>query len=332
MSRSPVCRNSPLADAVVAQAVLPLSPSFTGRSIPRDRESLSIDIIPGQEGSQHSPILPVQSFDLVDLTVTHEEAEPDPAAWNVHSSSDPQPHAVDLTEDLQHVLSDSQSSSLSLNEMAEATLGVPAPLDLIQELQPCDNVLIPKRYRKESSQSFQFAAIDLTSDSLDEKSEYIMGSYTSPLPSGSPKSTEPTISSINFPTSTSKIARDRADVDAPMPRICQNLKGSHPEIRSTWRATLRTRKRISLPKRSSISGCNLRLEGTRDSADTDHRQAAYTDPPLETPLLSNLFASLRPIHITVSLFDQASMLSFKTIRLLEKLIEAGHRMNLTITL
>ncbi|KAL8717893.1 MAG: hypothetical protein Q9225_004918 [Loekoesia sp. 1 TL-2023] len=218
MSGSPVCRNSPLADAVVTQAVLPLSPSFTGWSIPRDNDSPSIGITSGQEGLQHSSISSTCS-DLVDLTVTDEEAEPDPVVWNVHSSSDPQARAVDLTEDLQPVLSDSQSSSLSLNEMAEATLGVPAPLDLIQQLHSCDNVSIPKRYRKKSSESFQFAAIDLTHDSPDEKSEYVTGSYTSPLPSDSAKSREAAISSINLPASASKDTRYNADIDAPMPRI-----------------------------------------------------------------------------------------------------------------
>ncbi|KAL8993311.1 MAG: hypothetical protein Q9188_007362, partial [Gyalolechia gomerana] len=233
MSAFPVCTNDLTADPVMARAILPLSPSFTGWNLSTGTTSPSISMASCERESQPSSSSSTessQSIDLtsddegtekeeVDLTSSDEEGELDTALRNVHSPPGLHLQALDIVEDSQSVSDESEASVLSLDGVAEATLGVPAPLDLTQDLPPCDDVLVPKRYRKESRESFNFSAIDLTSNSPEPESETTTGSHASPFSLDSVTSRTSTVSSISLPAPALEATRDDADVDAPMPRI-----------------------------------------------------------------------------------------------------------------
>ncbi|KAL8932817.1 MAG: hypothetical protein Q9216_006657 [Gyalolechia sp. 2 TL-2023] len=103
--------------------------------------------------------------------------------------------------------------------MVEATLGLPALVDLTQDLRPCGNILARDRYRTTSRRSFDFSAIDLTSDSPEPESKTATGSYVSPFLSDSPTSRTSTVSPVSLSPPEFRRTEDDTDLDMPLPRI-----------------------------------------------------------------------------------------------------------------
>lgn len=277
MSTSPRSQDDLAAHSVAAQATFRDRHSFTGCNLsagtaqhsfstascerePQPSSNSSTKVSESGSSTESSESIDLTSDDEraeteeIDLTTSDEEAKLNLALCNVYPPSSLRLPASNNTEDSRSVSSNSEASVISLNTMAEATFGVPAPFNLAENLPPYDIAFTPNQHSGNSNGFFDFSTVDLTSDTSESDPEINAESHASLIsPNAAGRSRTTTVSPFNFLPSAFE---DRED-ETPMPRILPKFE-----------------------KRSFVNSVDL------DSSSEDDREDVITKEELKTWLQS----------------------------------------------